>query len=719
MKYFVITLLMIWSCCVFAQIINDDETRFKQLIQKAGEHSDSAHFYFAQAQAAIQNDQHLFQYNNQLAQYYIDQRQFDSAAMVLHRNLGRFRSDQVVPDGLLTEVTISYLKQDLIHKMKGEFNLGIEVLARALELNSKHTDTTSQLIRVLVNTGENYRMLRDNYEAEKWLRKSLSYAELKKFPEGILSANYALGNIYELINVKEAENHYLACIATINDYGLPQDNGIYMNLGLVYKQQLNYSRALKYFKMSSDLLDGKDDSRSFMLKGNISNNTANVMLELKQYDSACYYYQQAIQNFDLSLGAKHPYQVYPRRGLIAAYPSTKNDLDIRSIIHEVLELSHMHPDQLGLTYTYLGDYYLENNSLDTALSYYDSTMIASMVPVNQKIKYFNHDQVLSAIAGILKVNERQGNYTLDQLDAHYEILLSVLQEVQHDFNIQIYIEIASQALDEIFSLYLLEYQQEKEPQVLQKLWTISQINKGIKLKNQLRKKLSIAIDPNEEIFLKERQLKDSIDMLLSRSNVSEYKKLLVDLEQRNDQLQHQIESQYPRYYDLKYRNQIQGIEQVQGQLDNNEILLNFFQGQDQVYLIWLSRNRTELSAISKDILEHWVTSMNTAIFEGDEQVISKISRDIRKACMLDELENENINRIQIVPDGIVWKLNFAALETPNGKFLGNETRLSYHYYLQNDRLVKESKTQNTEVLAFSYNDQNTAHETGAYTLEFG
>lgn len=714
MKYFVITLHLIWPYSVFAQIVNNDEIRFEQLIIKAGEQSDSAHFYFTKAQAAIQNDQHLFHFNNQLSQYYIDQRQFDSAALMLKHNITRFTSGQTIPDQLLPEVAMSYLKQDLIHKMKGEFNLGNEVLTQALELIGQRVDTAKQLVRMMINTGENYRMLKDNYEAEKWLRKALNYAEIKKYPHAIISANNALGNIYEMINVKEAENHYLACIATINEYGLKKDNGIYMNLGLVYKQQLDYSRALKYFKMSSDLLGGKNDSRSLMLTGNIDNNTANVMLELTQYDSACYYYQRAIQNFDRSIGENHPFQVYPRRGLIAAYPNSRYDLDIQPIIKEVLKLSRLNPDQLGLTYMYLGDYYLENNSLDTALAYYDSTMITSTVQVNKKFNFFNHNQVLGAIAGILKAYNRQGNYTLERLDIQYEKLLSVIQEVQHDFNIQFYIEIASEALDEIFNLYLNEY--EREPQVLHKLWTISQINKGIKLKNQLRKKLSMALDPNEEIFLRERQLKDSIDMLLSRLNVGDYDELLVDLERRNEQLLQQLESQYPRYYGLKYRNQIHSIEQIQSQLENDEILLNFFQGQDHVYLIRLSKNRTDLSAIPKDKLDHWVTVMNEGIFEGSEQVVSQVSKRILRACLIDELENTKIRRIHIVPDGIVWKLNFAALTAQNGKYLGNEMRLSYHYYLQKEGAINKPDIQSGKVLAFSYNDQSSTQKTGAYTL---
>lgn len=715
MRYLMSTLLLIGLFSGWTKNSHSGELGFDQYLELATQNSDSAIYFLRKASEEVTSGLQRAVLNNHLATYYIGQRDFDAASSALFDNLELYTNLYDVPEGLRTVLARSLLKKDLIHKMKGEFQLGNQELGKAMTLIARRRDTTVQLVDIMVNTGENYRMLKDYYEAKKWLMKSLTCAKRINYAEGIVSANNALGNIYETIDVKVAEQYYLACLKTINDYALPEADGIYMNIGLVYKQQLKFSKALEYFRKSESLLKGTNDLTSVMLMGNTYNNTANIFLELTSYDSAIYFYQKALENFDRSLGESHPYKIYPRRGLIAAYPNSTFDLDIQSIIREVLQLSHLHPGQLSTTYSYLGDYYLEENLLNTALTYYDSVITVSAFSVKDKTRYLNHDQVINALNGILKIETIYGNPSLDSLDVLYGQFMAILQDVQRNFDIQIYIENASDALGKLYGLYFAAYEKENSDVILDKLWTISQVNKGIKLKNQLRKKFRDDIHPQVELFKEERQLQDSINMLLNKSRTARIDGILFDLERRNTLLMKKLKQYYPDYYDLKYEDNIQTLKQIQGQLSDQELLLNFLQGREQVYMVKVGKELVDFAEIPKQEFSYLIDSMNQAIFDRDEVVIREISEKIKRLCLIDNLYEVQINHLKIIPDGIIWKLNFAALSDYNEKtYLGNLLKLSYGYF--SHKSVYDTKSVSDKVLAFSYNDQASNSDAGAYTL---
>ncbi|MEM9340582.1 MAG: CHAT domain-containing protein, partial [Bacteroidota bacterium] len=76
----------------------------------------------------------------------------------------------------------------------------------------------------------------------------------------------------------------------------------------------------------------------------------------------------------------------------------------------------------------------------------------------------------------------------------------------------------------------------------------------------------------------------------------------------------------------------------------------------------------------------------------------------------------NYPYVQIIPDGVVWKLNFAALaKEHDGEviYFGGNKHLVFNYYAE---VSKQARPESSQVLAFSFNEEESATATRNYSL---
>lgn len=193
---------------------------------------------------------------------------------------------------------------------------------------------------------------------------------------------------------------------------------------------------------------------------------------------------------------------------------------------------------------------------------------------------------------------------------------------------------------------------------------------------------------NLEVLYSEAVKKDSL------SDIQEYAKQLV--QKRNDQgdLIDSLEQVFPKYYALKYAplDTIQ-VDSIQQQLGVDEGLIEYFLGKDTLYTF----------VITKDDIKHYSTVRPDSLTSTIEQLQKEVEypHDIKHynrlahqlytwvlKTPLEPLLERNINRLTIVPDDVLMRIPYDALqmqekdETEVSNYVIDKCTLSYLYSSQ-------------------------------------
>ncbi len=74
----------------------------------------------------------------------------------------------------------------------------------------------------------------------------------------------------------------------------------------------------------------------------------------------------------------------------------------------------------------------------------------------------------------------------------------------------------------------------------------------------------------------------------------QWKSQFFDLHQEYLQLIQQFEQDYPDYYQLKYETKTVSIEEIQNSLSEDQVMVNYFVGENRYYIFFISSNGFEV-----------------------------------------------------------------------------------------------------------------------------
>lgn len=171
------------------------------------------------------------------------------------------------------------------------------------------------------------------------------------------------------------------------------------------------------------------------------------------------------------------------------------------------------------------------------------------------------------------------------------------------------------------------------------------------------------------------------------------------LKGRQDSLYKRIEQEYPDYYRLKYDLRVESVASVQQLLNADQALVEYFIGDEAVYIFTIGKNNYHVREIKKDFpLEQWVAQLRTGMtaFQTDPKLsLQYDSLSALYAHAAFQLYQKLVApiaadlplKVTFVPDGILGYVPFEALllEPP-----ANPTRWNSHRYLLNDHPISYS-----------------------------
>ncbi|UII33406.1 CHAT domain-containing protein [Fulvivirga ulvae] len=193
-------------------------------------------------------------------------------------------------------------------------------------------------------------------------------------------------------------------------------------------------------------------------------------------------------------------------------------------------------------------------------------------------------------------------------------------------------------------------------------------------------------------------------------------KNLLESQERYTKFIQDLEKEYPEYYQIKYKSNTISIRDVRNELAEDEVLIEYFYGDEKLYAYAISHNRVALKVISIDQQLHskLITFLNLlkapATTNSDMELYKNKSEELYSILIepIEEVLPPEEGRLFVVTDGLLGYLPFEVLIEPNiaegsMNFIINKFSVSYDYSatLRNEKKNIVNKKNTRHYVGFS------------------
>jgi CHAT domain-containing protein len=187
------------------------------------------------------------------------------------------------------------------------------------------------------------------------------------------------------------------------------------------------------------------------------------------------------------------------------------------------------------------------------------------------------------------------------------------------------------------------------------------------------------------------------------------------LKEAYDTLLQRFEMEYPDYYNLKYQAKTVSVAEVQQFLDDRTALVEYFTGEDSIFIFALAKNNFAIKASAKDSLfGNQIAQMRQGIIDQKFGEYTQAAYRLYQTLLAPIADKISDKNLLIVADGALSAIPFKALLTAQvaegkspdyGKlpYLVNDHAISYAYSvtLLQQELQKKNRETPRDYLAFA------------------
>ncbi len=619
-----------------------------------------------------------------------------------------------------------YGNMAITHSKRGDYEKSLNYLHKALKIFiEKYGKDHPYVASTYNNIGGVYFSKGQMDKALEYLKKSLDI-KLQKFNPN----NVEFINLYYNLGVLSERKHDNANALIYFDKALSickkvygEDHisiaRIYHSIGEVYQNKNEYYKALGYHKKGLEMYlsvlgDGSYRMATSYLHVGLINK------QLLEFDSAIEDYEKALLLFKNAFGEKNP--------------------------------------KISTTYRLIGDCYKGKKMYDKALMYYEYAIVANAkdnIDITEKEEVnFNDFRDLNILQNIFK-NKTETivdlyKLTKDKAKLHESIeiyekidtLIDFIRErhTKHEDKLSFSGTSKMSYLSATEALLLLNHES-KDEKALEKAFYYSEKSKSNTLKDLLNESSAKSfLELPTDVIELERDLR--IDKAYYRSKVNEslsnkkidstkllkYENKLFDISRKQDSLTEVLEKSYPKYYELKYKNDVISVVEIQQRLDDKTTLLEFFTADSVTYAFTISKNKIAVKELAAPKLTERIEKLRTTITDKNTKTYKTSSYQLYQQ-LIAPIEKEIVGeKLIIVPDGPLWHLNFDLLLSKDDAS-NNPKELSYllraytiSYANSATLLFSEDKSttadskKQEECLAFSFSDSTNVLNTKTVSL---
>lgn len=600
----------------------------------------------------------------------------DSALQIYGENIFQLEKDSLIGKELVS----SYNGIGVTYKFKNEIDSFKKYMNKVIETAPQINDPAVKevMFGAYINSSDTYLGQQDLKTAKGYLK--YVYDRSKEIsPRTYLASLIRLSNIF--IDQSEFDSadyllkkgaQFLNSSTSNKDismkFHLPQYAGlIYHTLGTLHLFQGNQKKAKKFYlrALAENKVVAFDSKRE---TGDTHYRLGIVYFNLEEYEFA-------IESFEKAL------QIYK------SY-SSEGDLYLCGVFNMLGELNY-----------HIGEY-------ETAKMYIDSALINNKkIKINNQVIHSSINYCWESFQIALLISDSVQNH-IQYFDSVYRAVSNQLRSRFHNVSSLYNLEKRDIVINTLIKKML------HRPSYHDKIWDIIESVKSKILIAQKNNQKALFSNLDSETLIKARDLKDNISSLVSKNDTNNANQLIV-LKHKYNSLIELFERQYPKYYNLKYSSKTASIKEVQNSiLQANQTFVEYFVGDSAIYAFIVDKHSYEVKKISlEDSLNQQITNLPIYLKNDNFKNYSQTAYQLYEQ-LIEPLDLENENLI-IVPDGILWHLNFDLLlsESPKKQdfrtldYLIKKHNISYAYsatLLLQDLNSKLDNSPEKECLAFSY-----------------
>lgn len=606
------------------------------------------------------------------------------------------------------EIVNIYYEIGRLHYRISEFNLAESFLDKALKAARRMTKTGSneknQRIFAIIYNGLGSLYFRQGFngKARKYYRKSLDvYLNLGPKYESIVAGRY--NNLGIVANSRgdydQALEYYRKSLDTkLKLAGRNPANATTLgNIGKTYSEKREYEQAIQIHQESLDIVLNAENRDSLKLAWTYGN-LASVKFKLGRYDEALSDHNIALSILKRYFHDKSHYRIAGEYLEVAECYLGKGNFDKAMLYyHKSLSMSRAifgdNHASVARAYCGMGRTLEERRDDETALNYYQSALKA--LSSGSETRHANLDSV-SVEPVFLEVLERKGAVlrklyaqnpgAIDYLErslSAYELAIQMVDRMRRGFKNdgsklflgEQFAGIYENAIRGALKLFDIS----KEKRYWELAFAFAQKNKANLLLEKLYESEAKQFSGiPDSLLAREDSLKAGLtyydtEIKNARSGAGDrdaaflqkMKELYFSSKSEFDALRERFESDYPKYYQLKYQTQAVSVQQVQDALDKDTGFLEYVVTDSNVFIFAISKNEFQVNSVAIDSsFSMHVNSMLRGIRRRNYARYVAHAYPVYRT-LVQPLESwlANKNRLIIVPDGLVSSIPLEALLT--------------------------------------------------------
>ena len=563
----------------------------------------------------------------------------------------------------------TYVNIGVVYKMQGKMDRALEYYNKA-----EHIYTSDPKIGVR-KTATNYQNMANIYSMQKDYEKARNYYQ----------------RALELLKKDSAQN--------IDRLGM-----VYNNLGILMKKQGNFNEAISYYEQSIRL---KKKTNKELLSSSYGN-LANLKYHTNQLRDAEKYFNKAI-NSAMSQSGKDNYGFFYYFMNYGLLKLKQNEFHIaKNLLNKSLKILHeawgkVHPET-SRCYENLGYLYIKQDNPEKALTYYQKGLLALSPEFTDSSLYANPDiEKVFSKTQLLNLLKRKA-LALTRLESNrkknfraalktYDLALEVIRQLRTGYQSQeSKLSLTAEerntylnALQTALRLYRITDQHHYLEQAFRYaeagkaavLYESMQSSQALKLGNipdslrEQENKLKKRIWTYEELIFEERK-KQSPD----QKKIDYWNEQMFGLQKEYEALVNKFEQQYPRYYSLKYNQEVISLPQVQKKMRRGETLVEYALGRDSIYTFQIEKKQARLYSMASDTalpqkvlkLRNFLSNRNFSNHGKENLEQYQVLAHEMYAKLIEPLDLQPGSRLTIIPDDVLAYIPFEILISKKQSF---------------------------------------------------
>ncbi|MBD0405349.1 CHAT domain-containing protein [Flammeovirga sp. EKP202] len=603
--------------------------------------------------------------------------------------LGLYTKAFQILDDNIDKNSLTYIEvlnaKGFLYQNQGYPNEAIKVLEEGTLLLNKFKE--SQLLNTLKIenfslTGIAYWQLGAIDEASDYLKQALMLNEQANNKIGAANINLNLGLVYSATDSYKAQYYYEEALKVYNEI-YPEENhpsmaSIYINIGIVFQKNFMLDKAISSFEKAASIW-GKTYGEKHPNIAFAYVNMADAYLKSNQPELAVEFYDLALSQYQSIFGAKHPEiaNIFLKKGEINF--EAGNTKEALRLYQEALIANNTNFNDTNINGQPSGE--------DFISPFINIVLLQKKAEALEKLHYtktLKRSDLIVGVEGLKLAHHTIQNVRTTQRNNADKIRLSAVTNDIYSSGITLCLALSKASINsEKWIKEAFNFVEWSKAATL--LASIQETNaksfSGIP--SSLLEKENLLL---EEVSALEQQILNC--------NPSEVQSLEEQLFETQSELKAHVsalEKEYPKYYELKYKQENISYGEIQENIGSNEALISYFiaEKEELLYIFVITKGSIKLfTEVFDDNVKDEIISLETGLkFNFDEIII--MSTNYLSPILFPFTFSDNINKITFLLDGQINNIPMDLLLTeevtdknlPFNKypFLVNKFAVNYNF----------------------------------------